>query len=74
MTSYCCSRVYSIFTFITWEADFDKSYHSQFILRIAVLLISQERKGFPKNECMFKSAILDVLGCFELVIKFLMGL
>jgi len=32
MTSHSCSHVYSIFTFITWEADFDKSYHSQFFL------------------------------------------
>jgi len=39
MTSHSCSHVYSIFTFITWEADFDKSYHSQLILGIVVLHI-----------------------------------
>ena len=32
------------------------------------------KKMFSNKECMFKSAILDVLGCFELVIKFLTGL
>merc|ERR1712037_816334 len=44
LTSHCCSRVYSIFTFITWEADFDE----RVIILKYFLRISKERVHVQK--------------------------